>query len=156
MSSAVPSAPRDSKAALMPSGSSPHDGASPPSEPTATPIKQRLLAGALPRLTASLLIAAGFVWLFARGGLPLVPKQDVLHRVPGLAIGRYLLVQLVISVLRTYRWVFLLRPIAPRIKPLRVLGIGFVGFSAIFLAPLRMGEIVRPYLLAQDGEVTFM
>ena len=34
-------------------------------------MKEQLLAGALPKLVASLLIAGGFVWLLARGGLPL-------------------------------------------------------------------------------------
>lgn len=64
--------------------------------------------------------------------------------------------QLGVVFARSYRWVFLLRPIAPRIKARRVVGIGMVGFSAIVLAPLRLGEFVRPYLLARDGEVTFL
>jgi uncharacterized protein (TIRG00374 family) len=139
----------------MPSGPPSSDAASPVS-PGKKSIKDQLFAGAMPRLVASLLIAGGFVWLLARGGLPLLPERASLERVPFWAIAGFALCQLSAIVLRTYRWVFLLRPIAPRIKALRVLGIGLVGFSAIFLAPLRMGEIVRPYLLAQDGEVTFM
>jgi uncharacterized protein (TIRG00374 family) len=119
-------------------------------------IKERLLAGALPRVVASLVIAIGFVWLLARGGLPLIPPQGVLGRVAVPGLLGFVLCQVVCNVLRTYRWVFLLRPIAPAVKPTRVMGIGMIGFSAIFLAPLRMGEVVRPYLLAQDGEVTFM
>ncbi len=139
----------------MPSGPPLPDVSQPP-EPGKKSIKDQLLAGAVPRLLTSVLIASGFVWLLARGGLPLVPAQEFLDRVPGWAIGCYVLGQLASILLRTYRWVYLLRPIAPRIKPLRVLGIGLVGFSAIFLAPLRMGELVRPYLLAQDGDVSFM
>jgi hypothetical protein len=57
--------------------------------------------------------------------------------------------------LRTYRWVYLLRPIAS-ISAGRVFGIGLVGFTAIFFAPLRMGELARPWLLAQDRQVTFL
>jgi uncharacterized protein (TIRG00374 family) len=118
--------------------------------------KSRLFAGAVPRLVASLLIAVGFIWLLARGGLPLVPSRATLAKIPLWSVASFVLLQMGTIFLRTYRWVFLLRPIAPRLKPTRVVGIGMVGFSAIFLAPLRMGEIVRPYLIAQDGEVTFL
>jgi uncharacterized protein (TIRG00374 family) len=128
----------------------------PPSEPGGSSIRRRLLSGAAPRLVASLLIAAGFVWLLARGGLPLLPEGASLHKVPAWAIAGFVVMQLGSIFLRTFRWIYLLRPIAPRIRRARVLGVGFVGFSAIFLAPLRMGEVVRPYLIAQDGEVTFM
>lgn len=130
--------------------------APPPIGAAQTPPKQRLLRGALPRLLASLVIASGFIWLLARGGLPLLPPRDMLSKIPAWSIAAFVLLQVAMILLRTYRWVFLLRPIAPRLKPVRVVGIGMVGFSAIFLAPLRMGEIVRPYLIAQDGEVSFM
>jgi hypothetical protein len=119
-------------------------------------IREQMVARAGPRIIASLLIAGGFVWLLMRGGLPLLPAQDDLRRVPMWAIAGFVLLQMASIFLRTYRWVYLLRPIAPQLKPLRVLGIGLVGFSAIFLAPLRMGEVVRPYLLARDRQVTFM
>jgi len=135
---------------------SPRDGASPTGEPNGEPNGPRLLSGAAPRLLVSLVIGGGFVWLLARGGLPLLPSSAELRRVPVWGISAYLLLQMVVIFLRTYRWVFLLRPIAPKISSLRVLGTGLVGFSAIFLAPLRMGEIVRPYLITQSREVTFM
>jgi uncharacterized protein (TIRG00374 family) len=139
----------------MPSEASISGKGSPPGEPNGKP-KQHVLARLLPRLVASLLIAAGFVWLLARGGLPLVPDAAELRKVPVWAVAGYAVLQAGAILFRTYRWVYLLRPIAPSLRPVRVLGMGFVGFSAIFLAPLRMGEIVRPYLIAQDGEVTFM
>ena len=56
--------------------------------------------------------------------------------------------------LRTYRWVYLLRPIAP-VDTLPVVCIGFVGYAAIFFAPLRMGELVRPYLLSSRQPIGF-
>jgi uncharacterized membrane protein YbhN (UPF0104 family) len=135
---------------------SPSPGASPTPEPGGSSRKGRLFEGGAPRIVASLLIAGGFVWLLSRGGLPLLPPKESLAKVPAWAIAAFLAGQVLACLLRTYRWVFLLRPIAPGVRVARVMGIGFVGFSAIFLAPLRMGEIVRPYLMAQDGEVTFL
>jgi uncharacterized membrane protein YbhN (UPF0104 family) len=58
--------------------------------------------------------------------------------------------------LRTYRWIFLLRPIAPELSARRVLGIGLVGYTAVVFAPLRMGEVARPWLISQDGDVSFL
>ena len=122
----------------------------------AVSLKQRLIKGALPRVVTSLLIGAGFIWLLARGGLPLLPDRAALQKIPASAVVTFTLLTFVSTLLRTYRWVYLLRPIAPLVKPLRLMGIGMVGFGAIFFAPLRTGEIVRPFLLAQDGEVSFM
>ena len=127
-----------------------------PIAPGAVSLKQRLVKGALPRVVTSLLIGAGFIWLLARGGLPLLPDRAALQKIPTSAVVTFTLLTFVSTLLRTYRWIFLLRPIAPLVKPLRLIGIGMVGFGAIFFAPLRTGEIVRPFLLAQDGEVSFM
>jgi len=86
----------------------------------------------------------------------LVPDRKVLAQVPGRVVAAFTLMTFLSTLVRTYRWVYLLRPIAPLVKPLRLMGIGMVGFGAIFFAPLRTGEMVRPFLLAEDGEVSFM
>lgn len=112
--------------------------------------------GALPRIAISLLIGGGFVWLLARGGLPLLPPREALQRLPGWTLCQFLVLTVLTAILRTYRWNYLIRPIAPNTQPLRVMGMSMVGFSAIFLLPLRSGEIIRPYLMARDGQVTFM
>jgi uncharacterized protein (TIRG00374 family) len=57
---------------------------------------------------------------------------------------------------RTRRWYYLLKPLSPALKQWRVFGVGMAGFAAIFFAPLRLGEVVRPYMLSQDGDVTFV
>jgi uncharacterized protein (TIRG00374 family) len=114
-----------------------------------------LKSRALARLFVSLLLAAGFVWLFRRGGLPLVPHAAAFA---GLHVGlvvAYVAANCLGTYFRTFRWVHLLRPIAPGLSRFRVLGIGFVGYAAVFLSPLRMGEVVRPYLLSRDREVSF-
>jgi len=108
-----------------------------------------------PRVLASLAIAGGFVWLFKRGGLPLIPPASTLAAVQPWALAVYLLITLFGTYLRVHRWVPLLRPVAPEISEQRVVAVGLVGIAAIMLAPLRMGEAVRPYLLARDGKVKF-
>lgn len=109
----------------------------------------------LPRLLISLLIAAGFIWLFRRGGLPLLPERAAFRDMRWWALPGYAALIMLASFFRTYRWLYLLRPIAPRLSRWRVFGMGLVGNSAVFLAPLRSGEVVRPLLIARDGEVSF-
>jgi uncharacterized protein (TIRG00374 family) len=109
-----------------------------------------------PKLAASLLIAVGFFWVLRLGGLPMFPALAAFELLQWWAVPSYVLLYSLVTFLRTYRWVYLLRPIAPAISGRRVLGIGLVGFTAIMLAPLRMGEIVRPWLLSQDREVSLV
>jgi len=116
----------------------------------------RLLSGAAPRIAGSLLLGGGFLWLLMRGGLPLLPPRDAFAQLPVWSLTSYFALSICAALLRTYRWVYLIRPIAPNASALRVMGVGMIGFAAIFFAPLRSGEIVRPYLLSQGGEVTFM
>jgi len=108
-----------------------------------------------PRVLASLAIAGGFVWLFKRGGLPLIPPASTLSTVQPGAIAAFALFTAIGIYFRVHRWVPLLRPVAPDISERRVVAIGLVGIATIMLAPLRMGEAARPYLLARDGKVTF-
>jgi uncharacterized protein (TIRG00374 family) len=108
-----------------------------------------------PRLVASLVIAGGFVWLFHRGGLPLIPDRKAFSTLRPWAVPTYAALTCAGMLFRTHRWLYLLRPIAPNISAKRVVGIGLVGIAAILFAPLRMGEAARPYLLARDGRVSF-
>ena len=108
-----------------------------------------------PRILASLLIAGGFVWLFHRGGLPLIPPAGALSTLAPWTIPAYLLLQIACIFLRVHRWVPLLRAVVSDVPEKRVVGIGLVGIAAIMFAPLRMGEAARPYLLARDGKVSF-
>lgn len=111
---------------------------------------------AVPRILISLLLGGGFVWLLSRGGLPLLPPKAAFSRLSALTVCEYAALVAASTVLRTYRWNYLILPIAGDAKPLRVMGISMVGFGATFLLPLRSGEIVRPYLIARDRQVSFM
>jgi len=108
-----------------------------------------------PRILASLAIAGGFVWLFKRGGLPLIPPASTLSAVQPWGLLGFALFIVASVYLRVHRWVPLLRAVAPDISETRVVGIGLIGIATIMFAPLRMGEAARPYLLARDGTVTF-
>ncbi len=110
----------------------------------------------LPKLAISLLLAAGFVWVLNRGGLPIVPDPAAFAGVAWWTLPAYVLWCSLGIFLRTYRWVYLLRPLAQDISAKRVLGSGLVGFTVVFFAPLRMGEIARPWLIARDGKVSFL
>ncbi len=125
-----------------------------PGEPSTATVKSPLRVYA-PRIVASLAIAGGFVWLFHRGGLPLIPPAGGLSTLTVWAIPAYVVLQLCAVFFRVHRWVPLLRAIAPDVSAPRVVGIGLVGIAAIMFAPLRMGEAARPYLLARDGKVSF-
>jgi uncharacterized protein (TIRG00374 family) len=109
-----------------------------------------------PKLVGSLLIAAGFFWVLRQGGLPMFPATSAFTRLAWWAVPCYVLCYCVGAFLRTYRWIYLLRPIQPALSPRRVFGIGLVGFAAIVFAPLRMGEVVRPWLLSRESDVGFM
>jgi hypothetical protein len=115
----------------------------------------RALVARAPRIVVSLVIAVGFVWALRRGGLPLVPDRAALATVKWWTVPAYAAAVAGAMFFRTYRWIHLLRPIAPELPALRVLGVGLVGFTAVFFAPLRTGEIARPYLIAQDGRIRF-
>lgn len=111
---------------------------------------------AAPRIAISLLLGGGFLWLLSRGGLPLLPPKEAFAHLTGWTFTQYAALIGASTLLRNYRWNYLIRPIASDAKPLRVMGICMVGFGAIFLLPLRSGEVVRPYLIARDRQVSFM
>ncbi len=80
------------------------------------------------------------VWNEIRGGDPLLLL---------LAVG----VVMVTYALRAYRWQFLVRGIGPTHY-----GAAFrttvIGFAANFLLPGRVGEVLRPYLLAREENLS--
>ncbi|MDX9723544.1 MAG: lysylphosphatidylglycerol synthase transmembrane domain-containing protein, partial [Myxococcota bacterium] len=59
---------------------------------------------------------------------------------------------LLVHATRLVRWYYLLRPLGlKRFYP--ALHAGAIGLAAIIVIPLRLGEFVRPYLIARDTEV---
>jgi uncharacterized protein (TIRG00374 family) len=102
-------------------------------------------------LGISLAVGALFVWLAVRG----VEWDEVLEafsRVDLLVLVVYFLVAVAIQVLRIFRWGILLKPLG-RIPLMRLFTAGAVGFMALMLLPLRLGEFARPILVAERGKI---
>src|SRR3954462_14218437 len=105
------------------------------SDPTLLTRATQLLRAQAPRLVASLVIAGGFIWLFRRGGLPLIPPRSSFDHLEPWAIPVYAPLIGAAVWFRVHRWVYLLHPIAPQASRPRVIGVGLVGIAAILFAP---------------------
>lgn len=80
----------------------------------------------------------------------------VLHALGSLgprAVLLYLLTLLVTHLFRTLRWEYLLRALGTSLPFRRLLPISSAGFMAILALPVRLGEFVRPYLVARERDV---
>ena len=119
------------------------------SETTRSPDGRRAFAL---RLALSLAFGAGFAWMLARGGLPIVPGRAAFAELSPWAVPVYLLTLVGVHWFRAARWRFLLRPVG-RVSLRDVVSTSFAGFAAILFLPLRMGEVVRPYLVSKRGTV---
>jgi hypothetical protein len=87
-------------------------------------------------------------------------RADYAKLAQGLAIFDWTYVWLflptaaVMHVFRAWRWEFLLRPLGAHLPFWRLLNISSVGFMAILALPVRLGEFVRPYLVAEKGKLS--
>ncbi len=108
-----------------------------------------------PRLAFSLLLALGFVYVFRKGGLPLLPSAEARAEIRWWCVPLASALLALSVFLRTYRWVYLLRAIGPVDAP-RIFGLGLIGHGAVGLAPLRSGELVRPWLVSRSDGISFV
>jgi hypothetical protein len=99
------------------------------------------------KLIASALITGSILYALWRGGLKLVPDGGDFGHVQAWAFAAYVPTWLAMTWFRSVRWRFLLRAIAD-VPKTRLFAISCVGLCAIVLLPFRLGELVRPYLLA--------
>jgi uncharacterized protein (TIRG00374 family) len=129
-----------------------------PATPAPTPPQEKpgFLRRMGPRLAASLLTALGFAWAMHHGGLPFVPPRAALGNVSWQALAAAFACMVAAIYFRTARWIHLLRPISAQVAARPTFAIGLLGGAAAFFAPFRLGEVVRPYLLANESKhVTF-
>ncbi len=103
-------------------------------------------------LAVSLLLAGVFLYLafrnvpFADLGVTL-ERFDVRWLVPAVAVS------LLLMVFRAWRWQLELRPLA-RVGLGRLWVVCSVAYMAINLLPVRLGEVVRPWLLSRRARVS--
>lgn len=107
-------------------------------------------------LSVATLVGGVFLWLAARE----LPWADVglwAQQVdPGhMAVWSVMFTALyaICHAARVFRWYEVVRPIDDEIAPGTVHRVCAVGFTAILLLPLRLGELVRPYLLAKRSRL---
>jgi glycosyltransferase 2 family protein len=107
------------------------------------------------KLVLSVALGGGFVWVLARGGLPVLPPRGSLASLDWSLVCLAELSFLASGLARAHRARYLMLPLAP--IPRRVLvAVGWVSLAAIVLAPFRIGEFVRPYLFAARARLRFM
>lgn len=103
------------------------------------------------RLFLSILIGAFFLYLASRqmsfdGAWHTIASAEWSMLIP------YMFCMLAQHFFRSWRWSQLLAPIHP-VPFSKILPVSSVGFLAIVALPLRMGEFVRPYLIASPPEL---
>ncbi len=107
-------------------------------------------------LLLAIVIGAFFFYLAIRA----VPLDAVLSHLGdadwqrlGLGIAAFVAIYAICHGARVVRWYFLVRPLGD-IKPAAVHRVCTVGFTAILLLPLRLGELVRPFLMARTSRLS--
>ena len=112
------------------------------------------MISSLPRLPwhalVIVLVTGTLLWLFFRN-VDLAELWAAIARADPTLIGLAIALTGATYVLRAWRWQALLRPIGPA-RFRTAFRTTVIGFTATFLLPGRVGEVLRPYLLArQEG-----
>ena len=98
-----------------------------------------------------ILVGLLFIWLAFRG-------TDIEGIKSSFEAAKYLYVipvvplTIIVLMLRSYRWGVILEPLE-KIDQWSLFSITAVGFMAISLLPVRMGELARPYLISQKSTI---
>ncbi len=106
----------------------------------------------LVRFAVSLLIGGGLLYL-ASFKIDFGSTWSALAEVRWWTLLPYFLAMAIQHLFRAWRWGHLLAPIHP-VPFSRLLPIASVGYCAIIALPLRMGELVRPYLIADPPRLS--
>lgn len=105
------------------------------------------------QVALSLLVGGGFLVLAFRN-VPLAELAAALRQVTWWWLVPAVCVSLLIQLFRAWRWQLELRPLEHVLLP-RLWVVTSVAYMAINLLPARMGEFVRPWLLARHSSVKF-
>jgi glycosyltransferase 2 family protein len=109
--------------------------------------------GRIGKLLASVVVGGVFLYLAFRN----VRAEELRHALAQLDV-RWLVpavaLSLLIQIFRAWRWQLELRPLA-RVPFATLWVVASVAYMAINLLPIRMGEVVRPWLLSRRAPVSF-
>jgi uncharacterized protein (TIRG00374 family) len=97
------------------------------------------------------LVGLLFVWLAFRG-TDIEGIKSSFKAVKYIYIVPVVFLSIVVLVLRSYRWGVILKPLE-KINQWPLFSITAVGFLAINLLPVRMGEFARPYLISKKSSI---
>jgi len=104
-------------------------------------------------LALSVVVSAGFLYLAFRN-VSLAQLGDALRRAHPSWLVLAVALSFVLMLFRTWRWQLMLRPLE-HVPFGRLWVVTAVAYLAINLAPARLGEVVRPWLLSRRAAVTF-
>jgi len=102
-------------------------------------------------LLLGLMVGGLFVWLAFRG-TDFEGVKSSFKAANYIYIIPVVFLSVIVQVLRSYRWGVIVEPME-KISQWTLFSISSVGFMAISLLPVRMGEIVRPYLISQKSSI---
>lgn len=103
------------------------------------------------KVIPGLLISALLVYLSVKG----TDFQGVIAGMANIGYGfilLFLLLMILMQALRAWRWGMILRPLG-KLSTLTLFAITSVGFLAITALPARLGELLRPYLVARHSDI---
>ena len=103
------------------------------------------------KLTMGIIIGVVLVYLSIRG----IHFQDVADGFKTIRYGyviAVLMILLVMQALRSWRWGVILSPME-KVDQLSLFSVTSVGFLAIIALPARIGELARPYLIANKSQI---
>ena len=107
-------------------------------------------------MIAASIIGLVFLWLSVRG-IALDRITDAFAQADKASLAgwcaAFVGVYLISHVARVVRWIDLVRPLDARVSAHQIHRVNLVGSAAILLLPLRVGELVRPYLLVKKSSL---
>lgn len=103
------------------------------------------------KVILGILISIVLVYLSVRG----IKFQDILSDLEKIKLSYvlfFILLVVLMQWLRSYRWGVILQPLE-KIDQVSLFSVTSVGFLAIAAIPARIGELARPYLIAQRSNI---
>jgi len=105
------------------------------------------------RVAISLLLTGSFLYLFL-GRFDVRAAARALGDASPWLIAASALVNLAAYLIRAWRWRVLMAPVKQGIGMYNLTSTMFIGFMLSFVVPFRVGEVVRPVLLARREKVS--